>query len=691
MEFKISNLTLEENAILHSKTNEIKNKVDEKTFNKLIEVFNLLDKFNLSINVYLSEIALFCIENGLILMDDYEFENEEVKNLTEKVFGLDSFDFNSYQDEAENIYKVFLSMVKNVTVVILVLTKMLVRLRHLEDQSSEKQKLLCTFAREIYAPLAARLGFADIKGEMEDICLKYFNPSAYFDLKKTLDENWSEVFEILLKIKNELAKMLEELGIKGQIFSRQKHISSIYYKMQSKQISVSEVYDFAALRVVVETEEECYSLLGKIHSLYRPMPGRIKDYISNPKPNGYQSLHTTIIYDNKPVEIQIRTRRMHEQNEIGVSAHFLYKEKGDKIKSIDKSLLWARKLLAENKNSSAIDFVESLKMDLVPGKIFVQTPQGKIVELPEGACALDFAYAIHSGIGNSCCGAKVNGQFVSISSILKNNDVVEIITSPTVKGPSLDWLKFVKTPSAKKKINDYFKSKLKEDNIKNGKLMLEKYLQAKKLNLKDILPEVTEDFLYKKFSVKDINTLFAGVGYGSFKCEICGNRFEAMYLKNHPELLENSTAVKKKKSNGSNLVVIAGDKNYFYKFASCCKPIKGDKIVAVITRGRGVSIHKADCPNLKGIPAERLLEAHFEGSDAYGEMDLKIGFIDNPFVIPKISLVFSGLGIPINKLEINRTGESFAVVSINVKTSEIFEKIEKKLSNLKFVTYVKRI
>ena len=221
--------------------------------------------------------------------------------------------------------------------------------------------------------------------------------------------------------------------------------------------------------------------------------------------------------------------------------------------------------------------------------------------------------------------------------------------------------------------------------------MLEKYLQTKKLNLKDILPEVTEDFLYKKFSVKDINTLFAGVGYGSFKCEICGNRLEAMYLKNHPELLENSTAVKKRKSSGSNLVVIAGDKNYFYKFASCCKPIKGDKIVAVITRGRGVSIHKADCPNLKGIPAERLLEAHFEGSDAYGEMDLKIGFIDNPFVIPKISLVFSGLGIPINKLEINRTGESFAVVSINVKTSEIFEKIEKKLSNLKFVTYVKRI
>lgn len=691
MEFKISSLTEEENKILSDELSRLKKSVDEKSLNKLCEVVSVLEKFNLSLNVYLSQFYLFKIEKGLVLLDDIEFENDDIKELTEKVYGLEQFNFNSYQDEAENIYKVFLSLAENITVVIMVLSKMLVRLRHLNDEDGERRKLLCSFAKEIYAPLAARLGFADIKGEMEDICLKEFNPKAYFELKEMLDKYWPETFDMLLKIKEELTKMLDELGIEGQIFSRQKHISSVYYKMQSKQISVTEIYDFAALRVVVSTEEECYSLLGKIHSKFRPMPGRIKDYISSPKPNGYQSLHTTIIYDNdKPVEIQIRTKKMHEQNEMGVSAHYLYKEKGKKKKASDEQLLWARKLLAENKNASAIDFVESLKMDLFPGKILVQTPQGKVVELPEGACALDFAYAIHSGIGNSCSGAKVNGQFVSISTILKNNDNVEIITSPNVKGPSLGWLKFVKTSAAKKKINEYFKSKLKEENIKKGRSALEKYLQGKKLNLKDILPEITEDFLYKKFSVKNLDTLFAGIGYGSFRCEICGNRIEALYYKNHPELAQNKNITKQKKT-GVNSVVIAGEKDYFYKFASCCKPIAGDEIVAVITRGRGVSIHKKDCTNLKGISAERLLEAHFDSGDSFGEMNIKISIIDSPVALSKISLVLSSLSLSVNKMEVKREDEVYVIVSVNVKNSSMFEKIEKRLSALKFVTNVKRI
>ena len=692
MEFKIANLTQQENEILTKKYQNYKKSVNQKSLDKLCENISLLEKFNLSLNVYLSQFTLFEIENGLVLLDEVIFENEEVKALVEKVYGLEQFNFTSYQDEAENIYKVFLSLVKNLTVVILVLTKMLVKLRHLDEEDSDKQKLLCTYAKDIYAPLAARLGFADIKGEMEDICLKFFNPRAYFELKALIDAYWPETFDMLQKIRQELVDMLAELNINGQIFSRQKHISSVYYKMQSKQIPVSEIYDFAALRIVVDSEEDCYSLLGKIHSKYKPMPGRIKDYISNPKPNGYQSLHTTIIYDNdKPVEIQIRTKKMHEENEIGIAAHYLYKEKGKKKNTADEPLLWARKLMAENKNASAIDFVESLKMDLFPGKILVQTPQGKVVELPEGACALDFAYAIHSGLGNSCSGAKVNGQFVSISTILKNNDNVEIITSPSVKGPSLDWLKFVKTASAKKKINEYFKSKLKEENIKKGKALLEKYLQSRKLNAKDVFAEITPEFLYKKFSVKDINTLFAGVGYGSFKCEICGNRLEAFFFKNHPELLENKSDKKQKKFTNKNAVVIAGEKDYYYKFASCCRPIVGDEIVAVVTRGRGFSIHKKDCSNLKGVLPDKILEAHFEENALYGEMIIKIGIIENPLALSKISLVFSSLVIGINKIEIKRDDGVYVLVSANVKNALMFEKIEKKLSNLKFVTNVKRL
>ena len=347
--------------------------------------------------------------------------------------------------------------------------------------------------------------------------------------------------------------------------------------------------------------------------------------------------------------------------------------------------------MAENKNASAIDFVESLKMDLFPGRILVQTPHGKVIELPEGACALDFAYAIHSGLGNSCSGAKINGVFAPISTVLKNNDNVEIITSSAVKGPSLDWLKFVKTQAAKKKINEYFKSKLKEENIKKGRSLLEKYLQSKKLSPKDVFAEMTPEFLYKKFSVKDMDTLFAGVGYGSFKCDICGNRLEAFYLKNHPELIENKENKKARKFNNNNGIIIAGEKDYFYKLASCCRPIVGDEIVAVVTRGRGVSIHRSDCHNLKGISPERVLEAHFQEDALFGEIRLKIRILDNPFALSKISLAFSSLAIGVNKIEIKKDDGVYVLVSANVKNSSMFDKIEKKLSNLKFVIDVTRI
>lgn len=693
MEFNLDRFSEEERNNYNFRINNIKKCLNEKKVEELEEVLFLVFKFSLSFDDVISAIIIFEIENGISTFNDLEEENENVKYMVKTVYSLEQFNFNSYNDEAQNIQKVFLSLVKNLSVVIQVLSKLLVKMRRLSTLKKENQELLCKYAKEIYAPLASRLGFSEIKGEMEDICLKHFNPKAYDELENLIKNHWRKTSLMLKEIKIILTNMLKDLGISGQVFARQKHISSVYRKLQSKNISISQIYDFAALRVVVDTEEECYNMLGKIHGMFRPMPDRIKDYIASPKPNGYQSLHTTIIYTNeKPVEIQIRTQKMHEENELGVSAHFLYKENKGKKSKIDNRLIWVRKLVQENKDSSAIEFVDALKMDLYPGKIFVQTPKGKVVELPENACVLDFAYAIHSDLGNTCSGAKVNDKFCSISTILKNNDKVEIITNSNLKGPSTDWLKLVKTSEAKNKINAYFRSKLKEDNIKLGKASLEKYIEAKGYDYKSLTENLNAEFLYEKFSVKEIDGLLAGVGFGNLSVEMVGNRLIANFEKDNP--LRNLPEAKIVKYNhkSNNTIIVAGEKSLLTTIASCCSPVVGDEIVAYTTRGRGISVHRKNCPNLKFLDEKRLLPAQWANTNVDGEMQIKIIAENNPFAIAKISTTIASLSVPIVDFNSKINGDRLEVLTkLKVKSASEFEKISQKIKTHSFVISVCRI
>lgn len=683
----------EQRKIFELRIERIKKSVSEKKFEELEEVLFLVFKFNLSFDDIISAIIIFEIENGISTFNSLEDENKAVQDTVKTVYDLEQFNFNSYNDEAHNIQKVFISLVKNLTVVILVLSKLLVKMRRLESLKKENQDLLCKYANEIYAPLASRLGFSEIKGEMEDICLKHFNPIAYEELENLIKNHWRKTSLMLKEIKIILSNMLKELGISGKVYSRQKHISSVYRKLQSKNISISQIYDFAALRVVVQTEEECYNILGKIHGMFKPMSDRIKDYIANPKPNGYQSLHTTIIYTNeKPVEIQIRTEKMHQENELGVSAHFLYKEKKGKKSKIDNQLLWVRRLVQENKESSAIEFVDALKMDLYPGKIFVQTPKGKVVELPENACVLDFAYAIHSDLGNSCSGAKVNDKFCSISTILKNNDKVEIITSANVKGPTNDWLKMVKTSEARNKINAYFRSKLKDENIKTGKILLEKYLQEKNYSFKELTDNLTSDFLYEKFSVKEIDGLLAGVGFGNISVQMVANRLIANLEKNNSSSVKIEQKFVKTNHKNKNAVIVADEKSLLTNMASCCNPVLGDEIVAYTTRGRGISIHRKNCPNLKFLDENRLLPAKWASSNADGEMQIKIVAENNSFAIAKLTSLISNLNVAIVDFNSKVIADRLEVVTkLKVKSASDFEKISQKIKSLNFVIFVNRI
>ncbi len=513
--------------------------------------------------------------------------------------------------EVESIRKMFVAICQDMRIVIVKFATILFDLRQITLPLSEEDYDYVKMVNDIFAPLAERLGLMQFKFAFEDKCFELLEPKVFAQLSgnKLLEDgaNQQQIKTTTEKLQN----ILNELGIKGEIQSRQKHFSSIYKKLKQKKSQLENIYDIIAMRVLVMTVEDCYSVLGKIHAIYKPIQGRVKDYIANPKPNGYQSLHTTIVAENnRPLEVQIRTFDMHKFAEFGIAAHWIYKEKRTQ-NNFDQKLTWFRQMLDSANELSPEEFIETLKIDLYGESIFVQTPKGKVIELPQGAGVLDFAYAIHSGVGNTCVGAKVNGKMVQISTELQNGDVVEILTNPNSKGPSRDWYNLIKTNQARSKMRAFFKSELKDENIRIGKSMVEQAIKSKNLNLSKV---EKEEYLIKiaNANVMDnLDVLYAEIGAGSLLINSVIGRLVNMYNKDNVKTLQDNVITVKKNKEG---VLVDGDSGMLVRYAGCCSPVMGDDIVGYISRGRGVTIHRHNCPNLKYLEAERLIKAEWQDS-----------------------------------------------------------------------------
>lgn len=661
---------------------------------KLLEnTFNLNENNKLLINNILEKINLnekdIFITNNLIknkldfnsvcayLISEYNLfdlniQDEDVLKLANnlKEINSDNLSFNK-QEESEILRKQFVAMCKDIRVIIIKLCLVLYDAKNCTLPLTQKNRELLLTIRNIYAPLSERLGLNSMKSELEDLCLKYLDPEVYNELEHNVLLKKEENQKQIEVTKQKLEQILQDLNLKNAtIMARQKHFSSIYKKIQSKAVPLAKIYDLIAMRVIVDTIEECYAVLGKIHGIYRPMEGRFKDYIANPKPNGYQSLHTTIITENdRPMEIQIRTYEMHRNSEFGVDvAHWVYKEKR-KTTELDKKMAWLREIMDNSSNLNSEEFIETLKTNLYSGSIFVQTPKGKVLEFPEGSCIIDFAYAIHSEIGNACVGGKINNKMVPISTKLSNNDIVEIITSPTSKGPSRDWLKIVKTAQARDKINAFFKKELKEDNIKNGKQILELAIKNKGLSASDILSEQNINDVLYKFAFNNADELFAAVGYGSITSTQVVNKLIQEYEKreneNKPAKVLTSLVVKR----GKDGVLIDGDSGMLVRYAGCCNPILGEDIVGYISRGRGVTIHKADCHNVQFLEKERLIKAEWADKSAtFKIVNVNIFAKINDNFIAKLAFTLANMQYNIVSLDTKNLPDRI-ICNLKIKTN----------------------
>ncbi len=606
---------------------------------------------------------------------------ETVADIVDGVTKLKKLKYNTHEEQqVENLRKMFMAMAKDIRVVIIKLVDRLHNMRTLEYMSEAKQCEKAKETLEIYAPLAHRMGMSKIKAELEDLSLKYIDPVAYHELRDSINQKKREREEFIGVIIDTLKNRLEELGIKGQVTGRAKHFYSIYRKMYVQNKTLDELYDLFAVRIIVDNLSECYSMLGAVHEMYTPVSGRIKDYIAAPKPNMYQSLHTTVIGPNGVlVEIQIRTWEMHKIAEEGIAAHWKYKEGVSGQNNMDEKLSWIRQMLeTQFETIDTDDFLNIIKLDLFADEVFVFTPTGKVICLPAKSTPIDFAFSIHSGIGYKMSGAKVNGRIVNNDYILQNGDIVEILTSANIAGPSRDWLKIVRTTQAKNKINQWFKRENREENIIHGKFAVEKEL--KRLDYTHAQLFDTDSFrqLLRRYNLNDENDLYASIGYGGLSAQKVVLRLRDDYIKN---CKENNIVVEQSAPNpvrnSSNGIVVKGIENCLVRLAKCCTPIPGDDICGFITKGRGVSVHRADCSNIQ--PDVLLPEDRDRFIDVYWENSVKQSYIasiqmeiyDRKGIISEVSNVIFDLGISCRSINAQVSKKGIATLYIGV---EIYEK-----------------
>jgi GTP pyrophosphokinase len=613
---------------------------------------------------------------------------EEVLNLVSGVTKLDKIEFKSQAEaDAENFRKIFVAMAKDIRVIIIKLADRLHNMRTLGALSKERQQKMAKETLDIYTPLAGRLGISQLKCEIEDLCLKYLDPEAYEYLAVNVHEKLSQRQELINHVIDELKKLMARDNVRGEVFGRPKHYYSIYKKMKNKQLSIDQIYDLAAVRIIVKDVKECYTVLGEIHEHWMPIPGRIKDYIATPKPNKYQSLHTTVMTSfGKPVEIQIRTEEMHRIAEFGIAAHWKYKEgrSDEAMTSFESKLAWVKRVMEwQGEMKGSQEFVDALKTELYSHELLVFTPLGKVISLPPEATPIDFAYAIHSEVGNRCTGARVNSRMVPLTTKLEVGDVVEIITSPTSKGPSRDWLKIVKSASARAKIKQFFKNLLRDDYIRDGQNRLEEEARKKGYSLSTLLTDESFERLAERFSFTEHDEMYAAVGYGSVSVGQVLVKLIDHYKKKAPQGFVLSEGNAKKNPNG---ILINGESGMLVRFAGCCSPVRGDAIVGFTSRGRGVVVHRADCPNVRGVEQGRLLAASWVeqtlGSRYNAHVSIKAQ--DQGAALSVLSFVVAEMKLSITAVNgrIDKNGDAILEASVSLSdTSELDLLIKKMLQD----------
>ena len=666
-----------------------------------VNVAIILADLDMDVETIIAALLHDVVEDTSATYDDVKnMFSEDIANIVDGVTKLNKLNYKSSEDfQAENLRKMILAMNNDIRVIIVKLADRLHNLRTLEYMNEEKQKQKAKETIEIYAPLAGRLGIFKIKWELEDLSLRYLDPEGYYDLvekiNKKRSEREKEINEIIKAISTELDKQELHYDISG----RPKTFYSIYKKMNGKNKSFESIYDLIAVRILVDTVKDCYAVLGIVHSMWKPLPGRFKDYIAMPKPNMYQSLHTTVISDTGEIfEIQIRTYEMHEVAEYGIAAHWKYKGGKAQGKDVDNKLDWLRQLLEWQKDlKDPKEFIDTLKIDFFDDEVFVFTPNGDVVDLPEGSTPVDFAYRVHTGVGNTCVGAKVDSRIVPLNYKLKNGNIVEIITQKSASGPSRDWLKFVKSPRAKQKIKQWFKSKEKDISIEKGKELFDR--EAKKLGLDtNILDnEKIYNKLAKELSINSADDLFASIGYGNFKEKLVINKIlniknaiENIGLtKNEDDYLKSSSS--KKDATGVKIDGLEGMK---IKFAKCCNPVPGDEIIGFVTRGYGVSIHRKDCTNIANfLDSDRCLEAEWDAASIEKFLaNVTIRAVDRTGILSEITAMAKEANVGIQSLSAksNTISDIFIYLTFEVVGKDELDKMIQKLKTINGILDVYR-
>lgn len=588
-------------------------------------------------------------DTGVTLAEMETKFGKEIVLLVDGVTKLGKLGYRSPEErQVENLRKMFLAMAKDIRVILIKLADRLHNMRTLRHRSTEKQREIAKETLEIFAPLAHRLGIFRIKWELEDLSLRYLEPEKYKEIVDKVAKKRNEREEYTEIVMKAIREKLEEVGVLSDVSGRPKHFYSIYKKMYGQGRDFSDIYDLIAVRVLVETVKDCYGALGIIHTLWKPLPGRFKDYIATPKPNLYQSLHTTVIGpQGEPFEIQIRTWDMHRTAEFGVAAHWRYKE-GKTDKDFDKKLSWLRGLLEwHSELRDAQEFVESIKVDIFADQVFVFTPKGHVIDLPAEATPLDFAYAIHSDVGHRCVGAKVNGRIVPLDSKLHNGDIIEILTSKQSTGPSADWLKIVKTSSAKSKIKQFFKRERRDENLARGRELLDREIRRQGLDAKDLQrPEWMEE-VRKRFNVPTDEDLLVSIGFGGITAPQVVNRLKEEWAKERKalDITQVTELVKEAREwegygKPSQGIRVKGVDNVLVRFSRCCNPVPGDPVIGYITRGRGVAVHRLDCPNMVQFAKDpdRLIEVAWEaGYAAPHPVEIQVKALDRSGLLADVA------------------------------------------------------
>ena len=635
-----------------------------------------------------------------------------VADLVEGVSKLTRVHYTSKEEEQmENLRKMLMAMSKDIRVILIKISDRLHNMRTMEYQTPEKQKQKSFETMEIYAPIAHRLGMQKMKWELEDLSLKYLDPISYREIVEALNEKAAQYHGFISSIHDQTTRRLREAHIDGYVYGRMKHPYSIYRKMYTQNKSLDDVYDLFAFRVIVDTVSDCYNVLGIIHDLYKPILGRFKDYIGTPKPNMYQSLHTTVVGQNGiPFEVQIRTREMHEVAEYGIAAHWKYKQNGQGAGD-EGRYEWVRRLLENQEGADAEDFIHSLKVDMFADEVFVFTPRGDVINLPAGATPIDFAYNIHSAVGNHMVGAKVNGRLVPFDTRLKNGDIVEVVTSQSAHGPSRDWVKIARSSNARSKIRQWFKRERRDENIVNGRSSFESELKRCGVTLKELTAEENLPVILKKLSFKSLDDMYAAIGYGGVtSLKLIGRLREDIQrilhqhqaerqaevpVEGQPEVTRPAVPVREHSEQG---IVVQGLSNCLVKFSKCCSPVPGDEIVGFITRGYGVSVHRKDCPNAdpaRRPPEEagRWIKVSWGGKtrESY-RTNLQVVSKDRPNLLVDISTILSAAKVHVSSLNARSTADGFALISlaVDVSDSQQLQAVMRRLEQISGVMRVTR-